>query len=154
LIPEAHDISVPSDSESPLHVPIKLSFNGQTHYDIALLDSGATISTDGLIDSDLAQQLSKKFDLPLKPLAQVREFIGFDGKPGEPAKELFFPRMRIFDHEQPSVTLLCTKLGTSKILLGKRWFRQHGMILDLPRSKLLYRKGHYKHLRALRRNYT
>jgi hypothetical protein len=154
LIPEAHDISIPSNIEQPLLVPIEFSFNGQTHYDKALLDSGATISTDGLIDSDLAQQLSKKFDLPLKPLAQTRQFVGYDGHPGKPAKHLFFPRMKLFNHEQSSVTLLCTQLGSSKILLGKRWLRQHGMILDLPRSKLLYRKGHCKHVGAPECNYS
>ena len=148
IVPEACDVSLSEEIEEPLTAPVQFSFDGKTHCDKALLDSGATLSNDGLIDTQLAQQLSKKLGLPLKPLERPRGFRGFDGKESKDAQYLFFPRMKVFDHEQPSVTLICTPLGTHKVLLGKRWLRSHGIVLDLPKGEVLYRKGHCKHTGA------
>ena len=139
--------------ETALVVPFSLSHDKKRYTVSGLLDTGATLSVDGLIDLDLAQRLSRLFDLPLKPLERKRDLDGFNGQTQKGASYLFFPRLKLFDHEQPSTTLICTQLGRHKLIMGKRWIRQHGMVLDIPEQKLLHRHRHCNHAHALNKDY-
>jgi len=154
LVPNAIDVSVAFEEiETALVAPFTLSHNKKQYIMSGLLDTGATLSVDGLIDLDLAQRLSQIFDLPLKPLDRKRDFDGFNGQTQKGACYIFFPRLKFFDHEQPSTTLICTQLGRHKLIMGKRWIRQHGIVLDIPERKVLHRHRYCNHVHALEKDY-
>jgi hypothetical protein len=137
-IPNVCNEEGPSPTEAPLVAKIKLSFGKHTFETKALLDTGATITTDGIIDYGLAQQLSKQFGLPLKETVKKSAYRDFQGRPAKARNRLFLPRMKIFEHEQPSVVLACMDLGTHSVILGERWMRQHGMTPSPPHGAMMH----------------
>jgi hypothetical protein len=87
------------DVENLFIALIKLSFNRKSFKTTGLLDTSATLTTDRLIDIDLAQKLSKKFGLPLQSMGKAKEFRAFDGIIGEAARFLFVSYIKVFNHQ-------------------------------------------------------
>ncbi len=137
-IPEVCNELAPLPGEAALVVKIKLSFGKHSFETNALLDTGATITTDGIIDYTLAQRLSKEFELPLKETVKKSAYRDFQGRMAQAPNRLFLPRMEIYDHEQPSVVLACMDLGSHAVILGEKWMRQHGMTLSPPHGAMMH----------------
>jgi transposase InsO family protein len=137
--------------EKAMTAPVRLYHGEHYHENQVLIDNGAAISTDGVIDLELAQRLSREMGLPLIRTKEEHWFTGF-GKSGvQQAGFLWTPQMRIFDHEQPSASLLCTPLGKNKIILGKGWMRRHGMTPSPPFGELWHHPQFCCHNGALER---
>jgi hypothetical protein len=148
MIPEIAFIEDPfGEYEPPLLAPCQLKYNGQVHTITALLDTGASMSAEALIDITFARELSQQFGLPLKRLDQPLQPRGYYGRKGPLIEYSFFPRLQVFSYEQPSTLFFYTVLGQHKVLLGKKWMRRHGVVLD-PHGNCVLFKGTCLHAGA------
>ncbi len=148
-IPEVCNELSPLAAEAALVARIKLSFGKHSFETSALLDTGATITTDGIIDYSLAQRLSKEFGLPLKETVKKSAYRDFQGRMAQAPNRLFLPRMTMYEHEQPSVVLACMDLGAHSVILGEKWLREHGMTLSPPHGAIMHDPRFCTHIGTL-----
>jgi transposase InsO family protein len=125
-------------------VPCTLSYNGycvQTH---GLADSGANGFV--FIDTKCANDLSNFLDVKPIPLSTPCPVRGYDGKPGSPVTHVLILHLAVDGHRQYDIPMLILDLGNHDIILGRKWFTQFDIWLDVRNRRLIWPEQRPEHL--------
>ena len=112
-------------------LPCKLSRNGCFIKTTALIDSGANVF--GVMNSQLAVEISRAFNLSFRKLPLPFHPIGFDGKTGTRIERIVILILSL-DQRRISFPFLITDLGSHDIIIGRK-FLAHYDILVRPQTR-------------------
>lgn len=82
--------------------------------------------------------------LPLIELKKARIARSYKGHTTK-ITHICYPSLRVGPHTQTSVPLFVTQLASHQVLLGKRWGRLHGLVLDMGHERIWFEEGFCKH---------
>ena len=109
----------------------------------ALLDTGA--DSWCLIDLQLVELLCQRYSLGRIQLARQIKVSGYNGVPGDNIRETLTLPSLLEGYYQAATTFFITPLGRYKVIIGRRWLKHHGAILDCAVDAILWRENHCLH---------
>ena len=92
------------------------------------MDTGA--SGYAFIDTQLAHQLSKDFNLPFMPLLKVKAVQAYDGVSRKPITHALYLTLTIRGRRTHSAPMLITDLGRHQLIIGLPWMVTERAFLD------------------------
>ncbi|CRL31343.1 RNA-directed DNA polymerase (reverse transcriptase) [Penicillium camemberti] len=110
--------------------------NGRSFSISALGDTGA----DGYVflSRGLSVLLGKRFGLKAESIGQECPVRGFDGKLSKPITHVTFLTMCVDGRVQQQVPMLIADLGKYDMILGRKWFADHDVLLDCRRYRMIW----------------
>ncbi|KAL2695017.1 hypothetical protein AAEP93_007409 [Penicillium crustosum] len=110
--------------------------NGRSFSISALGDTGA----DGYVflNRGLSVLLGKRFGLKAESIGQECPVRGFDGKLSKPITHATFLTMCVDGRVQQQVPMLIADLGKYDMILGRKWFADHDVLLDCRRYRMIW----------------
>jgi hypothetical protein len=117
-------------------VPCKIAYNGYAIQTSGLADSGANGFV--FINTRLAHDLMKFLNVTPTRLATPCTVKGYDGRPGKPVSEILILHLEIDGRRQKNIPMLILDLGSHDIILGRKWFTQFDIWLDVRNQRLLW----------------
>jgi hypothetical protein len=122
-------------------IPCTISKNGIGILQNALGDSGA----GGLIfiDEVYAARVCKHLNVSPIPLDQPVPVRGYNGAEGKPVTHLLVLNLSVDGHRQRNMPMLIVDLGgRNDMIIGRKWFEQFDVMLDLRRKRLVWPEQH------------
>jgi hypothetical protein len=116
-------------------VPCQIAKNGFGNSLNALADTGA----NGLafINTSCAVDAAKFFDTKVIRLKDPCPVRGYDGKPGK-ATHVIILHLRVDGRRQKNVPMLILDLGQQDLILGRKWFEEHDIWMDIKNRRLIW----------------
>jgi len=130
--------SMPDDpfDSKPFTVDVTLSSLGKIFRSLALIDTEATGMA--FIDESLMPELCERFDIQPIPLSKPKPIRSYDEIPGrKPITHALYTSVMIQEHKDEMMSLLITRLGQHKIIIGNSWLKRNQILVDPANDRLI-----------------
>ena len=117
-----------------LTMEVLLLWNGFAYQVQALIDSGA--NGYALIQDTLLSKLSSFLKPCIYKLPTIIRVNGYNGQPGTPITHYCHLNLSIDGRVQSYTPFLITSLGAYGIMLGRKWLKEHRVLLDAANQRL------------------
>ena len=118
----------------------KIVYNEYIIQTFALVDS--KVNSFVFIDTRLTKDLIKFLNVTATTLTTLYTVKGYDGRPRKPISQILTLYLEVDGRRQKSIPMLILDLGSHDIILGRKWFTQFDIWLDVRNQKLLWPRTH------------
>ena len=122
-------------------MPCKLVHNGYVIQTSALVNSG--VNGFVFVDTRFAQELMKFLNLTPTRLSSPYAVKGYDGRPGKPVTQILTLHLEVDGRRQKDIPMLILDLGSHDVILGRKWFTQFDIWLDVRNQRLLWPRDNH-----------
>ena len=118
------------------HVDSQLAYNGLSFTVNTLADTGANGYL--FIDTKKAIELARFYNIPTEPLRQPAKTRGFSGSDGPHITHTIKLHLIVGGRRFLNQTFLILNLGQHEAIIGRRWFAEHDVWLDVRNRRLIW----------------
>ena len=118
------------------HVDSQLAYNGLSFTVNTLADTGANGYL--FIDTKKAIELARFYNIPTEPLKQPAKTRGFSGSDGPRITHAIKLHLIVGGRRFLNQTFLILNLGQHEAIIGRRWFAEHDVWLDVRNRRLIW----------------
>ena len=118
------------------HVDSQLAYNGLSFTVNTLADTGANGYL--FIDTKKAIELARFYNIPTEPLRQPAKTRGFNGSDGPQITHAIKLHLIVGGRQFLNQTFLILNLGQHEAIIGRRWFAEHDVWLDVRNQRLIW----------------
>ena len=118
------------------HIDSQLAYNGLSFTVNTLADTGANGYL--FIDTKKAIELARFYNIPTEPLRQPAKTRGFNGSDGPQITHAIKLHLIVGGQRFLNQTFLILNLGQHEVIIGRRWFAEHDVWLDVRNRRLIW----------------
>ena len=118
------------------HVDSQLAYNGLSFPVTTLADTGANGYL--FIDTKKAIELARFYNIPTEPLKQPAKTRGFSGSAGPQITHAIKLHLIVGGRRFLDQPFLILNLGQHEAIIGRRWFDEHDVWLDVRNRRLVW----------------
>ena len=132
-----------SPTEKGFCVPVELGNGSEALTVDSLVDTGG----EGFlfIDYQFARSLEDKMNVSMMALPKPKECGTFNGKKTRPITHAIYLPMKMGDHYVRMNAFYVVKIAKHPIIVGRKWLKQHGALLDAVTTSVMFRPGFCQH---------
>ena len=93
------------------------------------------------INYQFARSLEDKININMMTLPKPKEYGIFNGKKTHPITHAIYLSIKMGDHYIRMNAFYVMKIAKHPIIIGRKWLKQHGVLLDAITISIMFRPG-------------
>lgn len=108
-----------------------------------MIDTGATGYS--FVNSSIAHSICEALKISPIRLSKPKKLKTFEGKDVTSVTHTIHPTFTIQGHSESLCPMFIADIGSYEVIIGTPWMKKHGVVIDVDKEKLYFKKMHCQH---------